>query len=183
MAQEMERQFVVNTAHPDWEKLKASLPAKKYIQATIHRGDWNKLRVRLIEDIATGKKTAAFTFKVQKKSKKDEPNIRDEYEWEVPYRVALYIMIGHKDVQKIRYEYRHIDGKIWEFDEYIWENEGIVLADIELKDAKETFEIPSWVGQEATKLKKITNNSFSMHPYKSWSEEEKSWYETLKIRA
>ena len=93
MAKEMERQFVVNTEHPDWERLKSSLPAKKYVQATIHRGQGNKLRVRLIEDISTGKKSAAFTFKVQKKSKKHEPNIRDEYEWEVPYRVALYIMI------------------------------------------------------------------------------------------
>ena len=182
MAKEMERQYVVNTSHPEWEKLKAILPAKNYIQATIHRWDGNKLRVRLVEDVATGKKTAAFTFKVQKKSKKDQPNIRDEYEWEVPYRVALYIMIGHKDVKKTRYEYRHIDGKIWEFDEYTAENEGIVLADIELKAMNETFEIPSWVWQETTKLKKITNNSFSMHPYKSWSEEEKAWFDTLKFR-
>jgi CYTH domain-containing protein len=119
MAKEMERQYVVNTTHPEWKKLKNSLPAKKYIQATIHRGNKNKLRVRLIEDMTTGEKKAAFTFKVQKKSKKHEPNIRDEYEWEVPYRVALYIMIGHKDVEKIRYLYTHSDGKIWELDEYI----------------------------------------------------------------
>ena len=118
MAREIERQYVVNTEHPDWKKLKSGLPAKRYIQATIHRGEGNKLRVRLIEDIATKKKTAAFTFKVTKNSKKYEPNIRDEYEWEVPYRVALFIMIGHAEVSKIRYEYRHTDGKIWEFDEY-----------------------------------------------------------------
>jgi hypothetical protein len=37
MAKEMERQYVVNTSHPEWEKLKAILPAKNYIQATIHR--------------------------------------------------------------------------------------------------------------------------------------------------
>jgi adenylate cyclase len=182
MAQEIERQFVLNTEHPDWEKLRDSLPAKKYVQATIHRGEGNKLRVRLIEDLSTWEKTAAFTFKVQKKSRKDEPNIRDEYEWEVPYRVVLFIMIGHKDVKKTRYEYRHIDGKIWEFDEYMDENDGIVLADIELKTLDEEFEIPSWVGKETTKLKKITNNSFSMHPYASWSGDEKKWYETLKQR-
>ena len=93
MAQEIERQYVVNTQHPDWETVKAGLPVKKYIQATIHRGDGNKLRVRLIEDPVTGKKSAAFTFKVEVKGRKDGPNIRDEYEWEVPYRVALYIMI------------------------------------------------------------------------------------------
>lgn len=118
MPREIERQYVVNTENPDWEKLKSTLPSKKIVQATIHRGEGNKLRVRLIEDMKTGEKSAAFTFKVNLKTKKDEPNMRDEYEWEVPYRVALFIMIGHSDVVKIRYEYRHTDGKIWEFDEY-----------------------------------------------------------------
>lgn len=37
MAQEIERQFVVNTNHEDWKTLQNSLPAKRYIQATIHR--------------------------------------------------------------------------------------------------------------------------------------------------
>lgn len=118
MAIEIERQYVVDTAHPEWIKLQPTLPKRKIVQATIHQGDGNKLRVRLIEDMQTGKKSAAFTFKVAKKSKKNDPNIRDEYEWEVPYRVALYIMIGHPDVVKIRHEYTHTDGKVWEFDEY-----------------------------------------------------------------
>ena len=180
MPREIERQYIVNTDHPDWEKLRDSLPSKKIVQATIHRGEKNKLRVRLIEDMKTGTKSAAFTFKVNIKTKKDQPNVRDEYEWEVPYRVALYIMIGHADVTKIRYEYRHTDGKIWEFDEYRDHNHGIVLADIELKSLDEKFDIPTLLGQEVTKNKKITNNSFSQHPYTNWSSEEKVWYEGLK---
>jgi len=44
----------------------------------------------------------------------------------------------------------------------------------------EKFEIPAWLGQEVTKDKKITNNSFTMHPYVNWSTEEKKWYEELK---
>jgi adenylate cyclase len=91
-------------------------------------------------------------------------------------------MIGHGEVRKTRYIYRHIDGKVWEFDEYQWANTWIVLADIELSSLDETFEIPAWLGQETTKMKKITNNSFTMHPYANWSEEEKEWYETLKKR-
>ena len=118
MPKEIERQYVINTDHPEWERLRTILPKRRYIQSTIHRGDGNKLRVRLIEDMQTGKKSAAFTFKVEKKSKKDGPNIRDEYEWEVPYRVALFIMIGHGEVIKTRYEYIHTDGKKWELDEY-----------------------------------------------------------------
>jgi adenylate cyclase len=182
MPKEIERQFVVNTNHPDWEKLRSSLPKVYITQSTIHRGEDNKLRVRLIDDPKTWKKTAAFTFKVKQKSKKDEPNIRDEYEWEVPYRVALFIMIGHGEVTKTRYIYRHTDGKTWEFDEYTGANQWIVLADIELSSLDETFDIPLWLGQETTKMKKITNNSFTMHPYANWSEEEREWYETLKKR-
>ena len=118
MPQEIERQFVIDDEHPEWIKIRDTLPKKRIIQTTIHRGDGNKLRVRLSEDLTTGKKEALFAFKVQKKSKKDEPNIREEYEWEVPYRVALYIMIGHIEVRKLRHEYIHTDGKIWEVDLY-----------------------------------------------------------------
>jgi len=182
MAKEIERQFIVNTEHSDWKKLRESLPKVYITQSTIHRGEGNKLRVRLIDDPKTWKKSAAFTFKVKKKSKKNEPNIRDEYEWEVPYRVALFIMIGHGEVTKTRYIYRHTDGKVWEFDEYTGANEGIILADIELSTVDEIFEIPEWLWQETTKMKKITNNSFTMHPYANWSDEEKKWYDTLKKR-
>ena len=35
MAKEIERQYVVNTDHPEWEKLKATLPKKRYVQSTI----------------------------------------------------------------------------------------------------------------------------------------------------
>ena len=118
MPQEIERQFVIDDEHPEWIKIRDTLPKKRIIQTTIHRGDGNKLRVRLSEDLTTGKKEALFAFKVQKKSKKDEPNIREEYEWEVPYLVALYIMIGHIEVRKLRHEYIHTDGKIWEVDLY-----------------------------------------------------------------
>ena len=182
MAIEIERQYVVNTDHVEWQKIQSTLPSKRYIQATIHRGDDNKLRVRLIEDLVTWEKSACFTFKVEKKSKKDEPNIRDEYEWDVPYRAALYIMIGHPEVHKIRKSYIHTDGKTWEIDEYQWANAWLVIADIELKHADEKFDIPVWIWQESTKDRRITNNSFSLHPYANWTPEEKSWIEKLKKR-
>lgn len=182
MAKEIERQYVVNTEHPEWIKIKADLPEKRYVQSTIHRGDDNKLRVRLIEDMKTWEKSAAFTFKVQQKSKKDGPNIRDEYEWEMPVRVALYIMIGHGEVVKTRHEYIHTDGKKWEIDEYEDKNQWIILADIELENENEKFQIPEWIGQETTKEKRITNNSFTNHPYQDWTDKEKEWYASLRKR-
>jgi adenylate cyclase len=54
-------------------------------------------------------------------------------------------MIGHGEVTKTRYIYRHTDGKVWEFDEYTGANEGIILADIELSTVDEIFEIPEWL--------------------------------------
>ena len=180
MAQEIERQFVVKTDHPDWIKIKDSLPAEKITQTTIHRGEGNKLRVRIIENLQTGKQTGSFAFKVVQKSGKNEPNIRDEYEWDVPPHVALYIMIGHPEVIKMRRRYLHNDGKYWDIDEYQGKNEGVVLADIELKNVDDKFKTPAFLGKETTKLKKITNNSFSQHQFESWTDEDKEWFATLQ---
>lgn len=178
--QEIERQFVVNTDHPDWKRIRDNLPAEKIMQATIHRGNGNKLRVRLIENLQNKQMSGSFAFKVVQKSGKNEPNIREEYEWSVPPHVAHYIMIGHPEVVKIRRKYLHHDGKMWDIDEYQGLNEGVVLADLELKSLDEKFKLPAFLGQESTKLKKITNNSFSLHPYAHWTKEDHAWYETLK---
>lgn len=135
-----------------------------------------------MENLQTWQQKGSFAFKIVQKSKKNEPNIRDEYEWDVPSHVALYIMIGHPEVIKMRRKYLHNDWKYWDIDEYLWANEGIVLADIELKSTTDKFKIPAFLGQETTKLKKITNNSFSLHPFADWTDEDKKWYETLKNR-
>lgn len=183
MAREIERQFVVNELHPDWLALKSTLPKKRLIQTTIHKGEWNKLRVRVTEDMQTGKKDAEFAFKLTKKSKKMSPNVREEFEWEVPLRVALYIMIGHIEVKKLRYAYVHSDGKKWDIDEYEWANAGITVADIELDTPDEKFTLPSFLWQETTKNKLITNNSFSNHPFLNWTESQRREFEKLKIRS
>jgi CYTH domain-containing protein len=53
MPKEIERQFIINTEHSDWKKLRESLPKVYITQSTIHRGDGNKLRVRLVDDPKT----------------------------------------------------------------------------------------------------------------------------------
>ena len=182
MAQEIERQFVVDDQHPEWLRLREILPKSRLIQATIYRGERNKLRVRIIDDLQTGEKKAFFAFKVKHKTKKDEPTLRDEYEWEVPPRVALYSMIGHIEVYKVRYHYIHTDGAVWDIDEYEGANAGIALADLELDAIHTNFSRPCFLGKETTKNKNISNNSFSTHPYANWSDEEKIAYHDLKQR-
>lgn len=72
----------------------------------------------MIEDLETGTRSSFFCFKVNKKGAKHDPAMRDEYEWEVPDRTALYMMIGHGEITKIRRPYVHTDGLTYEIDEY-----------------------------------------------------------------
>ena len=62
------------------------------------------------------------------------------------------------------------DGKIWEIDEFKGENEGLVIAEIELEHEDETFALPSWVGKEVTGDMRYYNSYLSQNPYKNWKQ-------------
>jgi adenylate cyclase len=182
MAKEIERQFVVNTEHPLWNEIFPTLHGKRYSQSVLHKSDDYKLRARLIEDLETGEYSAKLTFKIDHKSDEDEPNVRSEYEWDIPSREALYLMIRHKAVVKTRYIY--VDGynQKWEVDIYENENMGVITADIEVNAVDVQIILPEWIGQEVTKEKKISNSYFSGRPFQGWTLDERKWYESLKIR-
>ncbi|HWJ26009.1 MAG TPA: hypothetical protein VNS32_05670, partial [Flavisolibacter sp.] len=59
-------------------------------------------------------------------------------------------------------------GKLWEVDEFLGNNEGLIVAEIELTSEQETFDLPDWVGEEVTDQTKYYNASLSIKPYKSW---------------
>jgi CYTH domain-containing protein len=143
---EIERKFVVNPHHPDWIKLRDSVKGNKLTQSTIHKESGYKLRIRMIENLENGEMTSFFCFKVNKeKNKKSDPAIRDEYEWPVLPRNALYMMIGHGEVTKIRRPYTHTDGLTYEIDEYQGENLGVITADVEVDDADHIFVKPAFL--------------------------------------
>jgi CYTH domain-containing protein len=103
---EIERKFIVNTNHPEYQRICASILGQRLIQSTIHKESGYKLRIRMIEDIATGARSSFFCFKVSReKNKKTDPSMRDEYEWPVLDRNALYMMIGHGEITKLRREW------------------------------------------------------------------------------
>src|SRR5436190_1509449 len=74
---------------------------------------------------------------------------RLEFEYEIPREEAIELLnhFTSSSIEKIRYKISHI-GKVWEADEFKGENEGLLLAEIELSSATETFEIPRWIGKE-----------------------------------
>ena len=70
-------------------------------------------------------------------------------------------------IDKIRH-YVEFEGHTWEVDEFHGDNEGLVVAEIELISENEDFAIPDWIGKEVTPDERYYNMNLATHPYKDW---------------
>jgi CYTH domain-containing protein len=70
-------------------------------------------------------------------------------------------------IDKVRH-YVKAGDHIWEVDVFHGENEGLIVAEIELKSEEEVFEIPSWVAEEVSGDPKYYNMMLAGHPYTEW---------------
>jgi adenylate cyclase len=97
---------------------------------------------------------------------------RPEFEYPIPREEALSILelFPSKRIDKIRYKIE-FEGHIWEIDEFFEENEGLILAEIELEREDEPFEKPAWIGEEVTNDLRYYNSYISEHPYTSWMQQ------------
>lgn len=95
---------------------------------------------------------------------------RDEFEFPVPKKDAVQMLslCSGSIIDKYRW-YVRFSGKLWEVDEFLGENKGLVVAEIELPSENEKFTKPSWIGKEVTHKKQYTNASLSIKPYKHWN--------------
>jgi len=93
------------------------------------------------------------------------------FEWEQEIEVsdaeALLKICEETSIEKIRYEIPQ-GNYMFEVDEFLGENEGLVIAEIELQDENDPFDCPKWLGEEVTGQVKYYNSLLSKHPYKSW---------------
>ena len=95
---------------------------------------------------------------------------RSEYEYEIPYEdgVDLIDNLCEKPmIVKYRYKLKH-QGFIWEIDEFLGENKGLIIAEIELKEDKQDFPMPRWVGKEVTDDARYYNSNLIKKPYIMW---------------
>jgi adenylate cyclase len=94
---------------------------------------------------------------------------RSEYEFPIPKKDAVQIMDQFTKIRidKTRYKIE-FEGKMWEVDEFWGSNEGLIIAEIELKSEDEPFSKPSWIGEEVTDDHRYYNSYLSEHPYTSW---------------
>ncbi|SHI81386.1 CYTH domain-containing protein [Flavobacterium haoranii] len=93
------------------------------------------------------------------------------YEWEKEIAIEeaekLLQLCETGVIDKIRYDVI-VGTHIYEVDVFYGENEGLVLAEIELQTEDETFEKPNWLGTEVTEDVKYYNSYLSKHPFKTW---------------
>jgi adenylate cyclase len=94
---------------------------------------------------------------------------RSEYEFQIPKMEAIQILdqFTKSRIEKTRYKIE-FEGKTWEVDEFWGDNEGLIIAEIELKSEDEQFSKPSWIGTEVTQDHRYYNSWLSEHPYASW---------------
>jgi adenylate cyclase len=70
-------------------------------------------------------------------------------------------------IEKHRYRIVH-EGMTWEVDEFMGENAGLVVAEIELESEGQGFEKPEWVGEEVTQDARYFNSNLLRHPFSRW---------------
>lgn len=99
---------------------------------------------------------------------------RQEFDYPIPpedARALLALCVGGV-IEKRRHLVRH-GAHLWEIDEFLGENAGLVVAEIELGHADEAFERPGWLGREVTALARYYNLALASRPYSQWSEAER----------
>jgi len=153
---EIERKFLVNSNAFKNEALSSY---------TIKQGFLNSHKERTVR-IRLKKDKGYLTIKG--KSSKDGLS-RFEWEKEIPKPEAEQLLRFCEEgiIDKTRYEIK--SGKhTFEVDEFYGDNEGLIIAEVELNSKNETFIKPKWLGKEVTGDIKYYNSQLSKSPYKNW---------------
>ena len=93
------------------------------------------------------------------------------FEWENPLTKeaaeALFKLCLPGKIEKTRHVVT-VGSHHFEVDIFYGDNQGLVIAEVELSDPKQVFEKPAWLGKEVTGDQKYYNASLSQHPFKDW---------------
>ena len=154
MAKEIERKYLVNLA--TWVPQNAGTHFKQgYLNAQKER----VVRVR-IEGAKAKLTIKGITTGVT----------RAEFEYLIPVEDAA-ILLDNLCEQPLIDKHRHKEvhgGKTWEIDVFHGDNQGLVVAEIELTSEAEAFERPSWAGDEVSSDPRYFNSNLLKNPFKSW---------------
>jgi adenylate cyclase len=155
MGIEIERKFLVN--HDGWRSQAAGT---LYRQGYLLADQGRTVRVRIAGD------RAFLTIK--------GPSIglsRAEFEYEIPPSDAeemLRSLCVSPIVEKTRYTLP-MDHLVWEIDEFMGANAGLILAEVELQDEQQAIVLPDWIGEEVSGDRRYYNSYLSQHPFSQWT--------------
>lgn len=155
MAKEIEKKFLVDI--DKWNQLEKPKPT--YLkQAYIVEQDLKVVRVRIKED------EALLTIKGPNKGIE-----RLEFEYSIPKSDAIEMIdqFGGPVIEKDRFIFQF--GKhSWEIDVFYGDNEGLIVAEVELSSSDEKVIKPDFIGQEVSNDPKYYNSSLQANPLKNW---------------
>lgn len=154
MAKEIERKFLLTG--DQWKNL---AEGTHYRQGYLNSIKERTVRIRTIND------KAYLTIKGITVSA-----TRAEYEYEIPHADCMEMLDGLAErpiIEKNRYKIPY-GGFIWEVDEFLGVNEGLVVAEIELESEDQSFDKPEWVGEEVTGDPRYFNSNLVANPYTTW---------------
>ena len=97
---------------------------------------------------------------------------RQEFEYGIPREDADQLLDSFCElplIEKTRYQVQH-EGFCWEVDVFKGENQGLIIAEIELENENQKFLLPEWVGNEVSDDPRFFNVNLVKNPYKNWED-------------
>ena len=155
MAFEIERKFLLKS--DDWRSQVSS--TIQIQQAYLCNTDQASMRVR-VTDKKAYLSTKTMTFDIR----------RHEFEYEIPLEDGEF-MVQHMCQGSAIIKRRNlvkVDQHVWEIDEFAGDNQGLIVAEVELQHEQEPFVKPDWVGEEVSSDPRYLNVALVKHPYKDW---------------
>ena len=153
---EIERKFLVTSDAFKRDFVRKNYIAQGYSNSTPER----TVRVRIKGE------TGYLTIK----GKSNETGL-SRFEWEKEIALAeakaLLQLCEKGIIEKNRYEVK-VGEHLFEVDEFFGENEGLLIAEVELQSESENFEKPNWLGKEVTQDQRYYNSNLSKNPFLNW---------------
>lgn len=156
MSKEIERKFLVKS-----DEFKSLSFKRRYIKQGYLNSDKNRaVRIRITDDAA---------FLTIKGASNETGTTRFEWEKEISLEDATQLMELCEPgiIEKNRY-YHQVGSHTFEVDEFLGDNKGLVLAEVELTDENELYEKPTYLGKEVTGNIQYYNSNLSKNPFKFW---------------
>jgi adenylate cyclase len=155
MGVEIERKFLVD--QQDWQQTEKP-EGVYYRQGYIPSDDNCTVRVRIAGE------HGYITLKGRTKGIS-----RTEYEYEIPVADAEAMLreFTQHGTEKIRYKFP-AGNRVWEVDEFLGPNKGLIVAEIELGSEDEAFDKPTWITEEVTDDMRYANSNLAIHPFLEW---------------